>query len=259
MTLPIKPIPVPPPASLPQRGEPFDTDFRPNVSGLLSWHPDLTSNLNAAVDFIRASYTAIEILHSAATGSRTAAWQQAQLAQQQAGLADDQALQAINERGRAESEADRSESAAIQTEAEIGYYGFWESATGPGVSGRSYEHVGQHWLLINDLPDITQAEPGVSPAWIRQSQIPAAAIEVGQPVFSFAALDELPGGRYVLPGQVYLQAEYPALFAVVGLGSGDPPFDPATEFYVPDVPDREPVAVGDWSPSAVARAYVVAR
>ena len=121
--------------------------FRADLDALfLTQLPATTGAINAAILDIDADVLAAEASATAAAGSATTAT----TAKVDAQLARDAAQASVGQALAAGS-----------------YKGLWSDLTGSLARPASAKHLGTIWLLNADLPDVTAAQPGVSPAWAR--------------------------------------------------------------------------------------------
>lgn len=66
----------------------------------------------------------------------------------------------------AASSASASDSSAMVSMASANFKGEWSGLTGQLLKPASASNDGRFWLLLNDLPDVTAAVPGVSASWL---------------------------------------------------------------------------------------------
>lgn len=68
--------------------------------------------------------------------------------------------------GTVQTNADAAASAAAAATAAANYKGAWPSLSGALAIPASASYSSKVWMLLNDIPDVTASEPGVSADWI---------------------------------------------------------------------------------------------
>ena len=154
MPKPIKPAPVPAvPTPVPQRSD--RANFAARGDAMMTAFPGLVSGINTTVDYIdeAADFVAAE----------------ADRAQAQANAASDFATDAQGYAGQSTTEANRAELAAdnaAQASLSVANFkGEWSTLAGALNMPATVSHAGMIWLLLQNLPNVAAAEPGVSAAW----------------------------------------------------------------------------------------------
>lgn len=154
MPKPIKPAPVPQvPTPVPQRSD--RANFAARGDAMMTAFPGLVDGVNATADYID---DAADFVNA-----------EADRAQAQANAASGAAVAALGFATQSGQEADRAELAADQAaQASLSvanFKGYWSSLAGALNMPATVEHAGMIWLLVQNLADVTAAEPGVSSAW----------------------------------------------------------------------------------------------
>lgn len=155
MPKPHKPEPVPQvPTPVPQRSD--RANFAARGDAMMTAFPGLVSGINVVVDYIDAG---ADFVNAEADRAQT----QANAASGSAGQAQAFATQSIQEADRAEAAADQAAQASLSV---ANFKGSWSSLVGALNMPAAVVHAGMIWLLLQNLADVTVAEPGVSPVWM---------------------------------------------------------------------------------------------
>ena len=122
--------PIPPyTGGVPNRGQ-APAVFAKNADDWLAYQQTFTNGVDAACVFANNAATSAAASETAALASKNAA---------------------------ANSEASAAASANFK--------GAWSSLAGPLNKPASVLHNGSYWMLLNNLPDVTTSQPGVSADW----------------------------------------------------------------------------------------------
>lgn len=155
MPKPQKPSPVPQvPTPVPQRSD--RANFAARGDAMMTALPGLVNGVNTAVDYIDA---AADFVSAEADRAQT----QANAASGSAGQALGFAALSSQEADRAAASADQAAQASLSV---ANFKGSWSSLVGALNMPAAVVHDGMIWLLLQNLSDVTAAEPGVSPVWM---------------------------------------------------------------------------------------------
>ena len=80
---------------------------------------------------------------------------------------------------------------AAQAASAANYLGLWDDQTGAALAGVSVYHDDVFWVLLQDVPDITAEEPGVSIVWAQFDEASTAANTSYDPATSGLTATEL--------------------------------------------------------------------
>lgn len=129
----------------------------------------------------------------------------------------DQKIQAAGEQAdRARDEADRAKAIAENVASVTNFKGSWSDATGAAEVPSSYFHNYRYWNLLQPLADISAVEPGTDAAvW---APVDVSVANVGDLVYSAKDLTS-EGYLPMETAGTYLQASFPSLFGLIGLGT----------------------------------------
>lgn len=76
----------------------------------------------------------------------------------------------------AKAYAQDAEMSAVAAAGASNFKGRWSDLTGPLAAPATVFHDGTTWALLDSLPDVTAAEPGVSPSWASSNTVPFGLI-----------------------------------------------------------------------------------